>query len=733
MPLIRQRPLARAVSLCALAVASALPMRGEAQPTVAERARWSVRAKAVTISRDEWGVPHVHGRTDADAIFGMAYARAEDRFQEEEPYWAAALGRAAEIEGERAVNRDRLLRAMGVEPASRKEYANASPRIRAIAEAFADGWNYFLAKHPEVKPQAITHFEPWHVFAAHRNFDTQISNFDQESSILGPALAQGISRVRAPEEGSNMWAVSPKKSASGHAMLFMNPHTPLEPVYEVHLSSDEGMNVTGMNAYSDGVVPVMGRTATHAWALTVNAPDLVDVYAETFDDPTHPLSYKYGSGHRTAREWTETLTVKTATGRERRAVTLKATHHGPIVTERDGKPLAVRFSNFENGGLLQEWYAMARAKSLAQFRKALDIRGITFHNVLYADTAGNIFYVYNGAIPKRDPRFDWTKPLDGSDPATEWKGYHTIDELPQILNPPSGWLQNTNSTPFLASGATFPDSSKFPSYMVREPDLPRARASRRLLSQDKKFTFDEWQAMAFDTYMLNADQDLPGLVREWDAWRATADAKAKSHDALDEAMTSLRAWDHRGSAESAEAYWFVLWRGLVYPNPRAASTPIAYAPDTVSWRGVRAMQTVLDTLVARRGKTRVAYGDLVRLQRPDRRGDHAASDSAPSLPIAGAPGDLAGTIFSAYPQRGRGTPRGFVASGSAYVAVVELGPTVRSRSIVPYGVSADPKSPHFFDQAPLFAAGKFKDAYFTRDDVKAHARVVYHPGEEARP
>ena len=703
-------------TFCILLATSALcadALGAQAQRfSAAEIARWQKRAQAVTIYRDKWGVAHAHGRSDADAVFGSMYAYAEDRFAQMEPYYYAALGRSAEADGEAAANWDIFIRSLEVEKLSKTEYAGESAANRAIADAVADALNFFLHTHPDVKPKVITRFEPWHAFAFYRSFginpDAVGVNLRELAAITLPAK---------PDEpdGSNMWTVSPSKSASGRAMIFLNPHTPLLPVYEQHLISDAGWNVTGMNAYSNTVVPVMGHNASLAWALTVNQPDIADLLEETFDDPAHPLSYRYGSGHRTAVEWRDSIRVRAADGSlTTKVVTLRKTHRGPILAVRNGKHLAVRFAGLERGGLLQQWYEMGKARTLAEFQRAVARRALTFHNVMYADTAGNIFYIYNGAVPRRSTKFDWTKPLDGTDPATDWQGYHELADLPQLLNPATGWMQNTNTTPFHATSAGNPDSTKYPKYMVTEGDNARARASRRLLSMPQKFSFDDWKRMAFDTYYLVADEQIPGLVAEWRSLGATDAPRAER---LAEMVQGLERWDRRATIESPEATWFVLWRERTQ----------RIRGDSALGR-IIALEQVREQLLRDFSTVRVPWGDINRLQRTD--AGQPFSDDRPSLPVPGANGGVVGSIFSFGSVAPAGAKRRYGTGGSGYVAVIEMTPTPHAMTIVPFGQSGDPASPHYFDQAPLYVKGEFKAAWFTLADVKANAVRSYRPGEK---
>jgi acyl-homoserine-lactone acylase len=689
----------------------------QARPSRAEIARWQQVARSVTIYRDRYGVPHIYGPTDAAVLFGSTYARAEDRFQEHEPGFIEALGRSAEIQGEAGVQNDVFVKALELERLSKEEYSRAEPPIRALCDAFADGMNYFLYTHPEVQPKLLTRFEPWMVLLFWRAFSTNLAPTGIRQKELVDLAAP---MAREQQDGSNMWAVSGQKSASGKPMLFLNPHTPLLPVYEFHLHSDEGWNLTGMNAYTMTTVPVMGHNEHLGWALTVNSPDIVDVYEETFDNPARPLAYRYGGGYRLAIEWRDSIRVRSAAGVVWRVLTLRKTHHGPILAVRNGKSLAVRFANLERGGTMQQFYAMGKARNLSEFRQALSPLAVTFHNIMYADTAGNIFYLYNGVVPQRDPRFDWSKPVAGSDPATEWQGYHTIDELPQVLNPPSGWIQNTNTTPFLTTGAgENPDPTKYPAYMVQEGDNARARASRRLLTSRERFTFEEWGRMAFDTYFLVAEDQVPRLMRDWETMRFV---EPKLTEDLRDMIRELAAWDRRGTTESVATTWFHLWMERIVVGGRTV--------DTTARFRLQKLLEVKDTLEHQFGSSRVSWGELNRLQRVAERTGGRYDDSLRSVPVAGANGGLVGTIWS-FGQYASGTKRRYGTGGSGYVAVIDFADPAGARSIVPFGQNADPDSPHFFDQAPLYVRGEFKQAWFTLAEIQANLERAYHPGDRA--
>jgi len=672
----------------------------------------------VTIYRDTYGVPHVFGSTDASTVFGFAYAQAEDNFCRVEENFILALGRASELYGERTLNDDRLNRALEIPRLAREEYARLDPKMRELCDAFAAGFNYYLTRHTEVRPRLLTKVEPWYTLAFIR-FNYFQNGFARDRNLPREVQTAETDRALADNVGSNGWVIAPSKSKTGHAMLLINPHLPFfgpGQVYEGHVHSDEGWDFTGYTRFGFPF-PYVGHNADLGWVSTDNAADLEDVYTETFDDPARPLAYRYGGEYRLATERVEEIRVKTATGFEVKSFKMIKTHHGPVVTKRDGKLLAIRMARFEEDGWLREWYEMTRARTLVQFKAALQPQKMLFGNVMYADRQGNIYYLYNGAVPRRDPKFDWTKALDGSDPATEWQGFHTIDELPQLTNPKTGWMQNCNTTPFLLTSEGNPDPARFPKYMVQEGDNPRGRIARRILSTAAPWTFESWTRVAFDTRVIMADEMLPVWLPELKEHLTGSETNLRN---LRIAYDLLAAWDHRSTNDSVAMTIFNRWRDRI---GRITQTPV-----TAEARAA-ALSQALDGLVERFGKWQVTWGELNRLQRRDESRGEQFDDARPSLPIPGVGGnDGAVFTFAAGPTAGQ--KRFYGVAGATYVSVVEFGPTVRALSVHTFGSSGDPKSRHYTDQAELYARGEFKPAWFTLKEIRANLEASYHPGDE---
>ena len=715
------------------------------QPAAAQDGRQPARdpkseklARSVTIYRDNFGVPHVFGKTDASVVFGLMYAQCEDNFWQLETDIIRSTGRAAEIEGEKWLAADLAYRAFEVEKLSKLEYERLPARSKVLCDAFAAGLNYFIDCNPQIKPRLITRFEPWSILAFNRmgringlgriglgQNEIRIGSLESAGApqpdhpdLDLTALQSWFDEMNAePLEGSNMWAIAPSKSASGKAMLLINPHVGFfggGQRYEARLRSDEGLNVYGFAILGTPYIR-SGFTQNLGWSHTNNYADTVDAYLETFDDPENPLAYRYGDGYRTAVEWTEEVKVRTLSGVETRRYRFRKTHHGPIIGARNGKQVAARAAMLEEGGELQQRFAMNCARNFAEFKAALSQLALTGSNTIYADRAGNIFYVHGNAVPRRDPKFDWTKPVDGDKAETEWQGYHALDELPHLLNPKSGFLQNCNSTPFLATLEGNSRKEDFPKYLAPEEDTPRAKSSRRILTEKEKFTFDEWTRAATDTTVNEAT----AAISQMTAARSRAQDEDKAlFDNVRPAMKELADWDRVARIDSVPTTLFLLMQERLSGG--------SFAQE--KFPTLRALEAVMNDLEKTFGTWRVAWGEINRLQRVHTSGDEPFSDERQSWPVVGGPG-AAGLVFTYNARAEKGQKRRYGTSGNTFVSVVEFGKQIRARSVLVFGQSADPKSPHYTDQAELYAQGKFKDVRFTQKEIKANLERSYHPGD----
>jgi acyl-homoserine lactone acylase PvdQ len=531
---------------------------------------------------------------------------------------------------------------------------------------------------------------------------------------------------------SNAWAIAPARTRDGHALLFQNPHVGFfgsGQRWEVHLRSASGWHVAGFAILGTPIIR-SGHNEQLGWTHTNTAADPQDAFRVQFDHPADSLAYRRAGGWEQATTHEADVFVRTEAGLERQRYRFLRTAHGPVVGLPGGGRAAVRIARFEEGGSIQQWLAMGHATSLDSFRAALAQTAFPISNTMYADRAGNIMYIHGNAVPRRDPRFDWTRPVDGGDPNTDWQGYHALDELPQLLNPASGWIQNTNATPFLATA----DGSNlrhedYPSYMAREVDNARAKVSRRILGERDDWTLDQLARAAFDTRVLNAETDIPRIIDEWERLGADEPERAL---AIETAIDALREWDRRSTVDSPAMTIYILWAEalLAAIDDDAADGRDEATEPAPEWPLSHALETALQRLRAGWDTALVPWGEVNRLQRVHTSGAEPFDDDRPSLPVAGAPGGV-GIVFAFGTRPGPSGRRRYGVRGHTWVGLVEFADLVAARSIVTFGQSADPASPHWFDQAPLYVRGEFKPAWFVAGEVLPNARRSYNPGREA--
>ena len=711
-----------------------------AAPAPAELARWERHAAAVTIIRDTWGIPHVFGKTDANTIFGLLYAQAEDDFNRIEMNYVNALGRLAEIDGEKELYRDLRMK-LFIDPVELRAHYVASPAwLRALMDAFADGLNFYLYTHPAVRPKLITHFEPWMALAFTEGSiggdieAVSLKNLEAfYAKTAAPALTLAAPDRAAPPEaqGSNGFAIAPAKSASGHALLLINPHTSFYFRPELHAVSEEGLNAYGASTWGQFFV-YQGFNDRLGWMHTSNGADVIDEYLETFvTTPTGP-AYKYGTETRLFTAKKIVLPYRSGppgTPLAERVVTAYFSHHGPIIRAENGRWVAVKMMNDPIPALTQS-YQRTKARTYAEFTHVMDLRTNTSNNTVYADADGNIAYFHGNFAPRRDPQFNWKLPVDGSDPATEWQGLHPVSETIHLFNPANGWLQNTNNWPFSAAGSASPRIADYPAYLWSNPENARGLNAVRVLTDKAGFTLDSLIAAAYDNTLPAFENLLPPLFASYDALPAADPRRATLADPI----AALQAWDHRATIDSVPATLAILWAQSFGAVISAAKTRELVVVDHMvatltASQHLDALAQVLARLTRDFGTWKTPWGEINRFQRISGEINPQFDDAAPSLPVALAPSDWGSLPAFGVSGPVQTTKRIYGNRGNSFVAVVEFGPRVQAKTLLAGGVSGDPASPHFNDQAARYAAGQFKDAWFYRADIEKHAERTYHPGQ----
>ncbi|MGB2622036.1 MAG: acylase [Candidatus Acidiferrum sp.] len=697
-------------------------------------ARWEREAASVDIIRDDWGIAHVHGKTDADAVFGMIYAQAEDDFNRVETNYLNAMGRLAEAEGESAIYQDLRMK-LFIDPAQLKtEYAASPEWLKKLMNAWADGLNFYLYKHPDVKPRVIQRFDPWMALSFTEGSiggDIERVDLKQLEAFYGkvPASAGTSAEDDETEEprGSNGMAIAPSNTADHHALLLINPHTSFFFRSELQMASDEGLDAYGAVTWGQFFV-YQGFNDRAGWMHTSSGANAITWYLETVEKKDGKYFYKYGKEERPLVVKKITVPYKTAGGMAEKTFTVYRTHHGPIIGEMDGKWLSIRLME-EHIKALTQSYTRTKAKDYKSFRQTMELHTNSSNNTIFADADGDIAYFHANFIPRRATQFDWNKPVDGSKPATEWHGLLSIDETPHLLNPKSGWLYNSNNWPWSAAGASSPKKEDFPVYVETGGETARGLHAIRVLQNKKDFTVDSLIAAAYDSYLTWFEKPIPCLLKAWDDAPANDSLKAK----LDEPIGVLRGWDLRWGVASVPTSLAVFWgediRKRVGSEARKEGV---YLSDYVCTKIppqelLQLLSDASDRLTSDFGTWKTPWGDINRFQRLTGDIVQPFSDAGPSIPV-GFTSSMWGSLASFGARPYPGTKKWYGTSGNSFVAVVEFGEKVRARAVTAGGESGHPSSPHFNDEAERYATGNLREVYFYPSQLKGHTEREYHPG-----
>jgi len=679
----------------------------------------------------------VYGKTDADAVFGVAYVQAEDDFNRVETNFINSQGRLAEAEGEAEIYRDLRMK-LFIDPADMKAQYEKSPAwLKKLMDGWADGLNYYLARHPQVKPRVITHFEPWMALTFSEGSigcDIEKVNLTQLEAFYGGAKKPSTQARAEPAPpyveptGSNGAAIAPSNTTGHHALLLINPHTSFFFRAEAQMVSEEGLNAYGALTWGQFFI-YQGFNDRAGWMHTSSGVDNIDEYLETVTKKGDGFVYKYGDEQRPVTVSKIVVPYKTASGMAKKEFTVYRTHHGPVVREADGKWVSIRLMN-EPLKALNQSYSRTKARNYKEYRDVMELHTNSSNNTIYADADGTIAYFHSNFIPKRNPKFDWTKPVDGSDPATEWNGLLSIDETPGLKNPANGWLYNVNNWPWSAAGPNSPKRSDYPAYVDKGvEESARGFHALRVLSSKKDFTLDSLIAAAYDSYLPAFEVLIPQLLKAYDRLPASSPLKTK----LAEQITALRGWDYRWSTSSVPTTVAVYWgeelgRAVNDAARKMGVTADHYmANNATDDQRVQALASASDKLAADFGKWQTPWGDINRYQRVNGDIVQPFNDALPSIPV-GFTSSRWGSLAS-FGARTYKTKKMYGNTGNSFVAVVEFGDQVKARAVSAGGESGDPKSPHFGDQAQRYSTGNLREVYFYRPQVEAHKERQYHPGE----
>jgi len=662
-------------------------------------------SRQATILWDTWGVPHIFAQDDADLFYAFGQAQMQNHADLLLSLYGQARGRAAEYWGAQYLPQDELLRTLGLPEHAQQWYNAQSPEFRGYLQAFVAGMNNYATHHPgEIAPQdrVVLPITVTDVMAHGERVLSEFLSGDC-SSVFGGG---------GGGKGSNGWAIGPGYASGGHAMLLANPHLPWGNEYtffEAQLVSPS------MNAYGATLVgfPVLAIAFSSflSWTHTVNPLDSCDRYLLTLSGN----GYLYNGQQRAFDTHTETLLVKQSDGSlTQQSLVIRRSVQGPVFfASQGGQQLAIatRFAGidqFPAYGIWQEWWDMARAHNLAEFQKVVSRLQLPVFNILYAGRDGHVMYLFNGDVPRR-PSGDvsyWNGVIPGDTSQTLWNSFLTYQELPKVIDPPGGWVQNANSPPWVSSFPQVLNPAAYPAYLAPQDMSLREQRGVRMITEHGSLSFDNMVEDIFSTHMEMADRLLDGLIS---AARTYGNATAQ------QAADVLQGWDRTANAESTGAILFQQWvfqmygQGLpLFAQPwdpaHPLTTPSGLANPQVA---AAALGSAANAVIAQYGSLTVPWGSVYRLQR-----------GSINLPASGGLGDLG--IFSVldYTQNQQG--QFAAAGGDSYMAAVEFSTPVRAKVLLIYGNASQPDSPHNGDQLALYAHQQMRDAWLTLPEIQQH-------------
>lgn len=719
---------------CALA---AIGLAAASQAFAADKGVSGLRQTAahVTITRDDWGIAHVHGHTDAQAVFGMAYAQAEDDFNRIEMNYLTSLGRLAEAEGSGSLAQDLRAR-LYVDPSDlRVRYEQSPAWLRALMDSWAGGLNYYLATHPGVEPRVIRRFEPWMALAfSEGSIGGDIERISLPGlasfyGVPGPVPSGGATLDHHGPTGSNGIAISPSNTRDHHALLLINPHTSFYFRSELQMSSDAGLDAYGAVTWGQFFI-YQGFNDRLGWMHTSSHSDAVDEFLETIFRKDGSLFYRYGDTLRPVTASAVTLSYRTHDGSlAARTFTVYRTGHGPVVARAPDGRWVSEAMMFKPVEALAQSYGLTKARDYRSYMKVMELKANTSNNTVYADADGNIAYLHPQFIPRRDDRLDYGNPVDGADPRTDWNGLHALDEAPHLLNPTTGWIQNTNNWPYSAAGSASPRREDFPRYMDDYGENVRGLHAVALLKDRTGFTLETLVAAAYDPGQPGFDILIPHLLDAWDHASPNDPLRVR----LAGQIALLRGWDRRWSVGSMPTSLAVYWGEALWQaagqtlHGNSLSDYDAVLRRTTPAQQLEALAAASDRLTRNFGAWQIAWGQINRFQRLNDDLEPFFSDAAASLPVGFTSAQWGSLASISGPEAG-GVRRRYGDEGNSFVAAVEFGRRVRAVAVTAGGESGGAGSPHFEDQAVRYATGRLREVYFYPDELIGHVERRYHPG-----
>lgn len=694
--------------------------------------KWQNTAKNVKIIRDNYGVPHIYGKKDADVVFGLMFTQCEDDFTRVEENYLDALGRLSESLGETYFYKDVRAKMYADTLMAKANYLKSPAWLKDLLNGFADGINYYLYKNPNVKPRILNRFEPWMpLLFTEGSIGGNITIIPVQGVkdfYEGNGMGYHVPEIPEWEQepaGSNGFAIAPKLTKNGYPLLLINPHTSFYFRTEVHLVSEEGLNTYGAVTWGQFFV-YQGFNEKCGWMHTSSAADVADEYYETVEKRGKDYFYLYEGKWLPIKTRKEIIFYQTNTGKSSREITLYFTHHGPIIARKDGKWVSIRMMTEQIKAISQS-FLRTKAKDVKSFESVMKLNTNSSNNTVFADQSGNIAYWHGNFMPKRNLAYNWSGILDGTTVNTEWKGFHNVKELVRIINPLNGWIQNCNSDPFTASGKFSPIKSKYPSYMAPDEENFRGIAAINILEKVKgEWTLDSLISAAFNPYLPGLSKIVPDLINA---------IKGNLPSTLTGPINELATWNFKRDSLSVATTLAIFYGENIMETARSksgygAKSMLKLEEYVLNHLNVTdkkaAFENAINQLTKQFGSWKISWGEINRFQRisPDIR--PVFDDQKVSLPVSftsSAWGSLAAFGSRTY----AGTKKRYGSLGNSFVAVVEFGPRINAHSIVTGGSSSNPNSDHFNDQSLKYTRGQFKKVHFYKEEIQTNAIRTYHP------
>ena len=649
-----------------------------------------------SINWDSYGVPHIKASTKENLFFSQGWALMHNHANKVLKLYGKSRGRSSEYWGEKYISNDYLVHTLGFSELADQWESEQDPELKMIYSNFVDGMNAYAENNP--------------------------NNIDDENKIVLPVTTKDVNmqgmyvvftrfiggddlgRVQKwPDMGSNTYAIGPKKSASGNTMLVQNPHLPWSNEF---LFTEYHFNLNGRNMYGANLVGMpgiaIGFNESLGWSHTDNTIDNSDTYELNLKGNGYELD-----GEETKFDSTKkTILIKKDDGSlQENELTILKTLHGPVIKKTKDKVIAIRLVGLDRANMFLQWWRMLNSTNFDEFESALKMAQIPFWNVMYADKFGEIFYLFNGLVPKRqqDSWEYWNRIIPGGKSEDIWTDVHSYEDLPKLRNPESNWLQNANDPPWTSTIPMVLDPNDYPGYMAPKVMHFRPQRSAKMLIDDPSITFDELVSYKLSTKVEFADRILDDLFLAIDDFGSANSKKAKK---------LLQKWDRKADVNSIGMLLFYHWSkkfsvddNSTYTKPWNINDPVN-TPDGLSdpQKAVKLLDESVIEIEEKFGRLDIKWGDYYRIKY-----------NGIDLPANGIDGRL-GVFRVAWP--GKSTDKNmYVGGGDSWVSVIEFGQKIRAKALLSYGNSTQKDSPNNGDQLELFSKKELRDIWFYETEL----------------